>query len=387
MKINNDVNEGASAMAPVGPMQSEKAKIEQIVSEFYSKALHILLEARVPHLFAQGSSALAPGYGATEDSQTFMPGSPSAVARGMTNKWFNLEMESSASVQESAELWRRGICQEPLVVDILLQQPNGGAMENSDRQRSFNKWSSSSPQRVTNLRGESWNDGNEGESFSSGGVSRTLLERWTVHYERTTVKKSSGLGFGGKQDSGEGGGSVDDESLSLGRHQQGGGSSVGAASNHALERAVVYKRTVIMLRSLYCLVRTLPAYRLFKLAKSSSHSRSFSLSYTVSPAPASLSEQDERAMMTCCLTPIETQWGRLCISSQYKNATAETALEVTPPKPPTIYPDYVGSPTTDPMRRFPGVGSLPDGGISGRRDVHVLSIPTGGGEFFYLLNF
>jgi autophagy-related protein 13 len=130
-----------------------------------------------------------------------------------------------------------------------------------------------------------------------------------------------------------------------------------------------------MLRSLYCLVRTLPAFRLFKLANSSSHSRSFSLSYTVSSASLAVSEQDEGAMIKCNLTPIETQWGRLCISSMYRNATAVTALEVTPRILSRIIADYVGSPTTDPLRRFTSVGSLPSGGLSGRHGVHVVSLP------------
>ncbi|KAG0569717.1 hypothetical protein KC19_6G110900 [Ceratodon purpureus] len=258
-----------------------------------------------------------------------------------------------------------------------------GGQGGLERQRSFgNRWSSS-PQRVADLKGESWE---EGESFASGGVSRTLLERWVVHYERT--KKGSWLGFGpvlAKQNvagagemsgSGGAGAGTEEEREGAGLGRGGGGaSSSGLPANHVLERPVVYKRTVIMLRSLYCLVRTLPAFRLFKLANYSSHSRSFSLSYTVSSAPSAMSEQDEGAMIKCNLTPIETQWGRLCISSVYRNATAVTALEVTPRILPRIIPDYVGSPTTDPLRRFTSVGSLPSAGLSGRHGVYVVPLP------------
>lgn len=366
-------------MAPVVPPQAEKAKIEQIVAEYYAKALHIILEARIPHLGGQGG-----GYGTGEAMamHDYVLGGGGS-GRGVTNKWFNLELESSAHVGESVEPWRRGVCQEPMVVEIVLHQPNG-VMEGApglERQRSFgNRWSSS-PQRVADLKGESWE---EGESFASGGVSRTLLERWVVNYERT--KKGSWLGFGpvlAKQNvagAGEGGAGAsleeERESAGLGRGGGvGGAASSGLPANHVLERPVVYKRTVIMLRSLYCLVRTLPAFRLFKLANSSSHSRSFSLSYTVSLAPSAMSEQDEGAMIKCNLTPIETQWGRLCITSVYRNATAVTALEVTPRILPRIIPDYVGSPTTDPLRRFTSVGSLPAPGLSGRHGVHVVPLP------------
>lgn len=336
-------------MAPFVSPQTEKAKIEQIVAEYYAKALHILLEARIPHLGAPG------GYG--NNSEHHDP-------RGASNKWFNLELESSTHVAESVEPWRRGLCQEPMVVDIWLHQPT-----TTTEVVPTSKWSSSSPQRV---RGEFYND-EEGSSQISS-VSRTLLERWVVHYERT--KKGSWLGFGPVLKPGvsvDGGVSLEEEIL--GRGAGAPSTSASPASSHVLERPVVYKRTVILLRSLYCLVRTLPAFRLFKLATVSSHSRSFSLSYTVSPAPSTLSEQDEGAMMKCNLTPIETQWGRLCIYSMYRNATAVTALEVTPRILSRIIPDYVGSPTTDTLRRFTSVGSLPSAGLSGRHGVHVVSLP------------
>jgi autophagy-related protein 13 len=360
-------------MVPFATPQTEKAKIEQIVAEYYAKALHIILEARIPHVL--GGQGVG-GYGGSEHD-SMLGGS----GKGATNKWFNLELESSGHVGESVESWRRGACQEPMVVEIVLYQPNG-AMEGGvagrlERQRSSgNKWGLS-PQRVADLKGESWE---EGESFAPGGVSRTLLERWVVHYEQ--MKEGSWLGFGpvlAKQSvaSGEGAGAggASLEENSAGLELKGPASSSGLPANHALERPVVYKRTVIMLRSLYCLVRTLPAFRLFKLANSSSHSRSFSLSYTVSSASLAVSEQDEGAMIKCNLTPIETQWGRLCISSMYRNATAVTALEVTPRILSRIIADYVGSPTTDPLRRFTSVGSLPSGGLSGRHGVHVVSLP------------
>lgn len=330
----------AARKGTMAPLQAERAKIEQIVAEYYAKALHIVLEARIPQQQNEG-------YGSHRGGTT-------------TNKWFNLELDSFAHVLESVEPWKRGVCQEPMVVDIWLHQPSSPGQE----QQTPNKWSSSSPRQ--RLRAESWG-GDEDIAGSS-----LLLERWVVHYER---KKGSWLGFGPAVKGGVG---VPVEHASSPEGGAGdGGAAVSPPLSHALERPVVYKRTVIMLRSLYCLVRTLPAFRLFKLATSSSHSRSFSLSYTVSSAPATtLSEQDESAMMKCNLTPIETQWGRLCIYSLYRNATAVTALEVTPRILSRIIPDYVGSPTTDTLRRFPSVGSLPSPGLSVRgQGVHVVQLP------------
>lgn len=158
-------------MAPFGSTQSEKANVEQIVAEYYAKALHIILEARIPHVVGLGAGYGNNGEGC--DSLYMIGGGGSGKT---SNKWFNLELESSSHVQESVDAWRRGVCQEPMVVDILLHQPTG-TMEvpssssgnaSLERQRSFNKWSGS-PQRVANLRGESWNEANDGDSFTSAG--------------------------------------------------------------------------------------------------------------------------------------------------------------------------------------------------------------------------
>ncbi|CAK9208064.1 unnamed protein product [Sphagnum jensenii] len=285
-------------------MQAEKAKIEQIVSEFFVKSLHVILESRIPFVAAQSQSGGAGGGGGGGrggDEVSFLGSSPvsSSSSSRTTNRWFNLELENCNAVQESAEPWRRGIMQEAMVVDILLH-------------------------------------------FSSqGGPSQTLLERWVVHYERRKKPPSTatgGLGLGGT--------------------------------------GKVYKRTIIMLRSLYCSVRTLPAHRLFRLANSSSHSQSFSLSYMVSAAPPPLTTGDDRLMSTCRLTPIETQWGRLCVSVAYRSATAVTALEIMPPILPRIIADYVGSPTTDPLRRFSSIGSMPSRGNPGKQGVHMVSLPS-----------
>ncbi|CAM6014697.1 unnamed protein product [Sphagnum balticum] len=287
-------------------MQAEKAKIEQIVSEFFVKSLHVILESRIPFVAAQSQSGGAGGGGGGGggrggDEVSFLGSSPvsSSSSSRTTNRWFNLELENCNAVQECAEPWRRGIMQEAMVVDILLH-------------------------------------------FSSqGGPSSTLLERWVVHYERRKKSPSTatgGLGLGGT--------------------------------------GKVYKRTIIMLRSLYCSVRTLPAHRLFRLANSSSHSQSFSLSYMVSAAPPPLTTGDDRLMSTCRLTPIETQWGRLCVSVAYRSATAVTALEIMPPILPRIIADYVGSPTTDPLRRFSSIGSMPSRGNPGKQGVHMVSLPS-----------
>jgi autophagy-related protein 13 len=359
-------------------MQAENLKIKQIVSEFFSKSLHIVLESRIPFISAQSQR----GGGRGGDQVSFLGSAPPSR---MANRWFNLQLENHNAVQDRAEPWRRVDTQEPMVVDIFLRHPTCVGGDAGARYRGQRFLKGRPPKRNPTSRGDSWSE-NDGESFSSqGGISPTLLERWVVHYERRKkpLGTATGLGLGtckgvvggGGFGYSKGSGSVNLEgiyALEIGSPGREPGDNL-AYPTHGIESPVVYKRTIIILRLLYCWVSALPAHRLFRLANSSHHNQSFSLSYTASAAPPSLSDADETLMLTCSLMPIETQWGRLCVSVAYRKATAMTALEVMPPLLLHIIADYVGSPATDPLRQLSSVGVTPSGGIHGRRGVHVVS--------------
>ncbi|BBN16064.1 autophagy-related protein 13 [Marchantia polymorpha subsp. ruderalis] len=354
-------------MAAQNSSQTERATIEQIIVECYAKALHIIVDSRIPYLSSQNYADESHHSAASISPRSRTP-----------NKWFNLEMDTCPAVAECVEPWRRG-SSEPMTVDVLLQQPMGGGGDvPSPRERRTRYYKGSSPGRE-NSSGDSWSGEGEG-CASPGGLCRTILERWVVQHVKRKPLSAASVSAGGKAGSGaggfvepfggSGGGGVG------GPRGTGGGTPLPYPSSHVVESPVVYKRTVIMLRSLYSHMRTLPAHRLFRLVNSSSHSRSFSLSYRVSASPPQLSESDQAAMTIYNFTPIETPWGKMCIAVHYRHTTAFTALEITPPLKPRIIPDYVGSPTTDPLRRFSNVGSVPSGGISGRRGVHVVSLPS-----------
>lgn len=85
--------------------QSERARMDQIVSEFYAKSLHIILGSRIPSI----------------SSRERLSSSASSV-RNSSNRWFNLELDTSEAISDQAEPWRRGAA-EPMIVDVLLQQP------------------------------------------------------------------------------------------------------------------------------------------------------------------------------------------------------------------------------------------------------------------------
>ncbi|XP_024520258.1 autophagy-related protein 13b-like isoform X1 [Selaginella moellendorffii] len=249
--------------------------------------------------------------------------SPSpASSSSSKDRWFNLVLGDCPAALESAEPWRRGPGDHPpMVVDILLDRSSGD-------HRFRGGGGPGTP--------DSWSEGEVEDSYG------TVLERWTISHERFSQRRS------------------------------------GSSSSHALEVPGIYKRATILMRTLYCSVRTLPAHRLFHLATSSSQSRSFSLGFKVWASPPPLLP-DEAAMEVRGFAPVETPMGRLAVSVAYRHTTAVTALEVTPAILPRIIADYVGSPTTDPLRRLSAdsfTGSVPCGGISGRRGVHVVSVPT-----------
>ena len=132
-----------------------------------------------------------------------------------------------------------------------------------------------------------------------------------------------------------------------------------------------------MLRSLYSKCRLLPTYRLFRLANSPSNCCNFSLTYRVLASVLPFSGYGDRDMPLYSFAPVETLYGRMCLSVAYQQNTSVVALEVVPSILPRIIPDYVGSPTTDPLKRFTGdPRSLPSGGMPINRGIRLVSVPS-----------
>ncbi|KAJ7525629.1 hypothetical protein O6H91_17G060100 [Diphasiastrum complanatum] len=368
-------------MAP----QSERSKIDQIVAEFFAKSLHIILESRIPYVSSQTDDSFAASSLSSASSLAVRP----------KDRWFNLVLGDCPAAQSSVEPWRSSQL-GPMIVDVLLIQSTAGV---SDKQPLLG----TSPQRPTSH--DPWIGEDSSTSIHRSSHS-TVLERWIVRYDRRT-KGSSGMELGmrrsgsgnqsivveGEMLAGKDGSGGDTHGLhtmelkqatkgsakatgSQGWTKADGGPQLPPFPSHAIEVPGLYKRMVIMMRSLYCTVRTLPAHRLFRLANSSSANRGFSLSYRVSASPP---EVDEAAMTTCSLTPVETPTGRMCLSVSYHHTTAITALEIMPRVQPRIIVDYVGSPNTDPIRRISSasyLGSVSGGGLSGRVGVHVVPLPS-----------
>ncbi|PKA59551.1 hypothetical protein AXF42_Ash018018 [Apostasia shenzhenica] len=131
-----------------------------------------------------------------------------------------------------------------------------------------------------------------------------------------------------------------------------GGSGGGEGSSSSLSRRT-YKKCIVLLRSIYSLLRYLPAYRVFRLLRSSNQPYNYEMSYRVSSFAEHFSREDEKGFELHGFTPVETHFGHLSVSVLYRPTLSDFNLEVSSLHPPLIITDYVGSPAAEPMRDFP----------------------------------
>lgn len=265
---------------------SEPPRVEQVITEFFAKSLHIILESRSPY----------------DSSRNFTrPSPPSSPLSGSQprDRWFNLALRDCPAALENFDLWRQSNL-EPLVIDIVLLQ----------------------------------RDSTKTNSTGSGRI----IERWVIKYE--TIKDKNGSGNCSK---------------SSGRK-----SRSSSAEDHSLYRKT-YTGSTVLLRSLYLLVRLLPAHNLFQELNSSGRIRPLSLSHKISSFVEPFTRAEDAEMKHYSFSPIETLFGCLSLSVSYVPVLEVLAA----PEPPTplsteIITDYVGSPTTDFLRKL---SSLPSDGI------------------------
>lgn len=120
----------------------ESGKLEQIVTQFLLKSLHIILDSRIPSLHPHDRS-----------------GDLSSVTRvRRTDKWFNLVLGDRPAALENLNFWHRNVM-DPMIIDIILV--HAGSNSSS----------------VDNLFGNS----------VAGTAVETIIERWVVQYETPRV--------------------------------------------------------------------------------------------------------------------------------------------------------------------------------------------------------
>ncbi|XP_054788816.1 LOW QUALITY PROTEIN: autophagy-related protein 13a-like [Prosopis cineraria] len=120
-------------------LQPESGKLEQIVSQFLLKSLHVILDSRVPSLHPHDRSGeLSLG---------------SRVKK--SDRWFNLALGDRPAALNNLNFWHRSLM-DPMVIDIILVQERAGP------------------------------------SLAAGSPVETVIERWVVQYECPRVMAQTG---------------------------------------------------------------------------------------------------------------------------------------------------------------------------------------------------
>lgn len=293
------------ASSPSSPV-SEPAIIEQVITEFFAKSVHIILESRSPYVSSRNYSA---------DPFVSSPSSSSSSSFRPRDKWFNLALREFPAALENFDLWRQSNL-EPLVVDVIL----------IDR-RSVRTLSFPSPGGFLVRNLSSGRD-----EFGCDNRSEKIVERWIVQYEsrssRCIVRETSHRG--GKK----------------------GNRTASRPSEFQVMYKKAYRRITVLFRSLYAAVRLLPAYKLFKDLNASGKIHPLSLSHRISSFTDPFSREDDGEMNQLGFGPLDTFFGRLSLSVTYLKKIDDICSEPSTPMSTQFIMDYVGSPLADPLKRF-----------------------------------
>lgn len=274
---------------------SEAAKTEQIITEFFAKSLHIIIESRALSASSRNFSTVS------SPSSTSSSSSSSVRPR---DKWFNLALRECPQALENADIWRHNNL-EPIVVDVVL-------VHRTTKVRPFLK---------------------EQHPFCSNSIDREelgigcsqnekIVERWVIQYENKKIRDSNS-------------------------------NASRRSSNTFLQN--LYKKSTLLLRSLYATVRLLPAYKIFREISSSGNFCAFALAHRVSTFFEPFTMKQESEMIKFVFNPVDTLSGRLCLSVMYRPCFSDVNSEPSTPLSPQVITDYVGSPMTDRLMRFPSL--------------------------------
>ncbi|KAH1072010.1 hypothetical protein J1N35_024338 [Gossypium stocksii] len=286
---------------------TEAAKMEQVITEFFYKSLLIILESRSSYVSSRNYSG---------EQTVSSPSSSSSSSSSVRprDKWFNLALRECPSALENLDLCRQSNF-EPVVVDVILEQkpldwgpasfsPTSDLVRNlSSKNKNSYFWNSDQDESGCEMKCEK------------------IIERWFVQHES---RKGRDCNSGNRRSS-------------------------------CNNLSALYKKLILMLRSLYVTVRLLPAYNIFRDLNSSGLIRSFKLVPRVSSFVEPLTRKEEVDMQRFWFTPVDTSCGRLCLSVLYYSSISDMSSESSTSMSPQFIPDYVGSPLADPLRRFPSL--------------------------------
>lgn len=237
--------------------------------------------------------------------------------------WFNLNIDEVAAASQAIDVWRTDI-NSPAYIEVYLR-PWGASEEQSGQHSTL---------------------GHHDICLQSNAFpSAVLLERWLFHYEPA----------------------IPDGNLQRRRAQLA-----------RLDPPAVYKRAVVMLRSLTSYVRLLPGYRMYRACKKSSSPAR--LGFCLLKGHQSSSGTAKTANLRhFSFTALDTPYGQLKLEVDYAPAAAVNFLEqsTSPGHQPDFIPDYVRG--ANPVDRRRSSDAVPRGGLTaslqGSQRPHSLRNP------------
>ncbi|CAF1932982.1 hypothetical protein HID58_067781 [Brassica napus] len=277
---------------------SEGAKAEQIIFEFFAKTLHIILESRTPFMSSRNFSSIG-------EQMICSPSSSSSSSSSVRprDKWFNLALRECPAALESFDIGRRSTL-ETLVVDVVLVA------------RPFDQMNSQGGRElIWNFSGKEYHS----DQDDCETKNEQIIERWVVQYDNRKVRERRSS----------------------------------SSNNNKLK--VMYKKATLLLRSLFVMVRLLPAYKIFRELNSSGQIFKFKLVPKVPTIVEPFTRREEAEMHKFAFTPVDTICGRLCMSVLYRSLSDVSCSQHSAPVSPTFITDYVGSPLADPLKSFPSL--------------------------------
>lgn len=301
---------------------SKDPRWNQLATEFYARFMQVILESRIP--------AFMPASSHCED------GSTSTSGRRAQGPAFNITLGKFGAIIDRMEPWCKGV-QDPMVIDILFsKRGNNRAMEGLG-------------QKMVQGAGEYLAQAPTGIAFAASGFEQpVLLERWTVEFLQHHSRRETDVQFQKGMIGQHLRGNYKSRVGSLGDNRRGefSGKSETAAAYNAVE-----KNMAILLRSVYCTARLLPAQNLFRLL-STSHKSKFKLSYKVTASPSPLRGCNSKDMTDVCFTAIEIHGGhiRVSVTHRRKNPSPEHEIYTLCPQ---IITDYVGRAASLPSNQLP----------------------------------
>lgn len=253
--------------------QPELGRLEQIVSQFRLKSLHIILDSRIPSLRPARDRS----------------GDVCSISRARkSDKWFSLVLGDRPVALDNLHFFHRNLL-DPMIIDIILVREGSNSPSSKD-----NVFSTAVP----------------------GTPVETVIERWVVQYDSPRLIAPP-------------------------------------TGESSATYKKIYKKSIILLRSLYSTLRLLPGYRVFRQLSSLTQSYDFDIIFKVSSFTEPFSRVEDESMMHYSFLPVEALSGRLCISVKYHQTLSDFNLEPLTAFPPRIITDYVGSPAADPLKFFP----------------------------------